>query len=307
MMNMKKNILLYLAVSLALMGTSCEKEQAIETGAGSKEAGEQFAFCVEASKTAPTKALDLENNEGTETLHAYWKSGEKVAVYLAGTHLGDLTATVDATDKNKATLSGMLDSVSGLQAGSQLDLLFPRAEWDYTHQTGAAPSETGALASQFDYALATVTVASVDEQSKTIVPASGASFISQQSIIRLSFKMENAPFAVNDLTIFARYNKLVQKRTYTNGAWQSTYGAINIHPETPTTDPLYYAHRAEDTYTTVSNGYAFNVLDSENTLYYGTKSFPAEIRLTNGIFASTEIALSKFVIETTNTTASYAL
>lgn len=289
------------------MGTSCEKEQAIETGAGSKEAGEQFAFCVEASKTAPTKALDLENNEGTETLHAYWKSGEKVAVYFEGSYLGDLTATVNGSDKNRATLSGMLNSVSGLQDGSQLDLLFPRAEWDYTHQTGAAPSETGLLASQYDYALATVTVASVDEQSKTIVPASGASFINQQSIIRLSFKMENAPFAVNDLTIFARYNKLVQKRTYTNGAWNSTYGAINIHPETPTTDPLYYAHRAEDTYTTVSNGYAFNVLDSENTLYYGTKSFPAEIRLTNGIFASTEIALSKFVIETTNTTASHAL
>ena len=55
------------------------------------------------------------------------------------------------------------------------------------------------------------------------------------------------------------------------------------------------------------HGYAEMMHVCENTLYYGTKSFPAEIRLTNGIFASTEIALSKFVIETTNTTASYAL
>lgn len=297
---MKKDIVLLLALSLVLTGTSCQKEQALESAEGRKETNVQFTFCVEATKGVSSKALNLEDNTatgGNETLRAYWKTDEKVAVYFAGNYLGDLTATVIGSDKHKATLAGTLNTVSGLQAGSSLELLFPRSEWDYSIQNGAAPSETGALASQFDYALASVTVASVDEENKTIVPATGASFESQQSIFRFSFEADELPFAVKNLTIFA-YKKMVQKREYENGEWKSVYGSVNIQPEAATENPLFVALRSEYGSATT---YEFMAVGGENNaLYVGTKAMPLDV-LSNGVFASTTVSLSKYSLKESGT------
>lgn len=289
---MKKDIVLLVTFLLAL---SCQKEQ---VATGSLEGQKQFKLTVEATKGTPTKALSLEDNTGsggTETLHAYWKNGEKVAVYCNGNHLGYLTATVNDNDRNKATLSGTLDSVSGLQDGSQLDLLFPRADWDYSVQTGAAPSEAGDMATLYDYALATVTVASVDDQSNTIVPASAASFVNQQNILRFTFEKEGAPFVLKNLQIGDSNNRLLLKREYKNNGWKNTYGSLYIEPETPTAAPIFVAFRSEDTYSG-TQPYLFSAVDTENTLYVGSKSIPEQYRKANGVFASTTVSLSKYTI-----------
>ena len=304
---MKKNIVLFVTSLLAL---SCMKEQAPENVVtGNQESQKQFSFSVEATKGTLTKALFLEDNTGsggTETLHAYWKNGEKVAVYFQGSHLGYLTAAVNVNDRSKATLSGTLDSVSGLQNGSQLDLLFPRAQWDYSVQTGAAPSEDGELSTQFDYARATVTVASVDEMSGTIVPVSGASFENQQNILRFNFEKESAPFVLKSLLIMDSNYRLVQNREYQNNAWKSTYGGLFIQPATATTAPIYAAIRCEDNYSS-SQPYMFSAVDSDNSLYIGIKSIPHEFRCTKGVFASTTVSVSQYTIPVTENTANNVL
>ena len=128
---MKKIAIAFLALAAII---ACQKEEDFQKEEVPQEEEKQpqnselYTLSLQASKTIQTKALSLDNDGAT--LNAYWRTGETVAVYLngSGTLLGMLTAAADGTDATKATLTGYLTTVEGVQQGSELMLLFPRAE-----------------------------------------------------------------------------------------------------------------------------------------------------------------------------------
>ena len=302
---MKYNIFMLLALSATMVWTSCQKET-LKDDSQAKEPGQTYTFTVDASKGVGTKALELVDNTatgGTETLLAYWVDGEKVAVYFGGNHIGDLTATVDPNDNSKAKLSGSLNTVDGISNGSSLDLVFPRAEWDYTGQNGAAPTITGAMAKNYDYALATVTVASVNATTKTVT-ASAASFVNQQSIFRFAFNTAGTPVVVKELTLSAYSNKMVQMRSYSNGEWTSTYGSLTVAPEIATSAPLYVASRNEKT--SGGDSYYMFIVSDDNSLYAGRQSIPERVIKESKFASATNISVQKVTLTKKTGTATFA-
>lgn len=302
---MKYNIFMLLALSATMVWTSCQKET-LKDDSQAKEPGQTYTFTVDASKGVGTKALELVDNTatgGTETLLAYWVDGEKVAVYFGGNHIGDLTATVDPDDNSKAKLSGSLNTVDGISNGSSLDLVFPRAEWDYTGQNGAAPTIAGAMAKNYDYALATVTVASVNATTKTVT-ASAASFVNQQSIFRFAFNTAGTPVVVKELTLSSYYNKMVQTRSYGNGEWTSTYGSLTVVPETATSAPLYIASRNEKT--SGGDSYYMFIVSDDNSLYAGRQSIPERVIKESKFASATNISVQKVTITKKTGNATFA-
>ena len=253
---------------------------------------EIYTLTVEASKGVETKALDLDTSGDKERLNAYWKTGETVAVYLGGSLLGTLEATADGTDNTKATLTGELTTVEGVQQGSELTLLFPRADWDYTGQNGVAPSEAGDLATKYDYATASVTVASVDDVNRTISVASGANFENQQSVYRFGFKVSGTPLSVKAFTVSSDHNKLVTSRSY-SGGWTSTYGSLTVTPASATSELLYLSVRNENDNTSEADKFSFYVIGNDNALYLGEKDIPGD-KLGDGKFISAKsVAVTK--------------
>ena len=191
----------------------------------SEEVMAGYTLTVEAARDVDTKALSLSGS----TLNAYWRNGEKVAVYLGGTKLGMLEATVNAMDNKKATLAGTLDSVDGVAENSVLTLLYPRANWDYTGQNGEL-STYSLLSSVFDFAMASVTVAAVDNVNMTITSTGNASFVNQQSIYRFGFLVNGAgeKISIKGFTVSSAHNALVRTRTWGAGDWIDNTGPISV-------------------------------------------------------------------------------
>lgn len=290
-------------VAIALAGiialAACQKEQKlIETP--EQVTGKEYTLTLEATKGAETKALSLDN-EGT-TLNAHWEDGETVAVYLGGSFLGTLEATADGTDNTKATLSGVLATVENVEQGSVLTLLFPRADWDYTGQDGSVPSAAGTLATKYDYATASVTVASVDNVNKTISVTSGADFENQQSVYRFGFKVGGEMLGVKEFTLSSNRGKLVTSRSYSGGDWTSAYGYLTVTPAAATNELLYISLRNENTNTTEADQFSFYVIGADNALYIGSKNIPGD-KLGNGKFISAKsVSVTKPTLAQNSTT-----
>ena len=277
-----------LYLTITLVGTVLAGCQKMEEPAPQELARDNgsWILSLEASKELPaTKALELDS-EGA-TLNAYWKDGETVAVYFNEKLLGTLEAKATGDKSATATLSGKLDKVDGLSVNSALTLLFPRSTWDYTGQTGAAPSATGSLATNYDYATASVTVKTLDTYAKAITTTS-ASFTNEQSIYRFGFLVDGAGSAISvkEFSVGASDDRLVQSRTYASGAWTSTYGPISVHqPSSPDGNLYYLAIRNENTYTSQAEPYSFLLVDGNDALYSGDKNIPGG-KLGNGNFIS---------------------
>ena len=246
---------------------------------------EGYTLIVEASKGMDTKALSLDGS----TLNAYWVNGEQVAVYLNGTKLGMLSATVDPVDNTKATIDGTLESISGVTENVVLTLLYPRAEWDYTDQDGAEPSASGTLATKYDYATAFVTVATVDNGNRTITTTDGASFANQQSMYRFGFKENGAgdKIAIKGFTVSSVNNALVRTRTWSGSDWTDTPGSITVTAASTLTLP--YAS-LRNTRVGSGNGdtYLFSVIGSDDALYLGSKDIPPSVMDVQGKFISAQ-------------------
>lgn len=261
-----------------------------------EEVTEGYTLTVEASKGEDTKALSLDGS----TLNAYWGSGEQVAVYLGGTKLGMLTATPAGEKSTKATLDGTLTSVSGVAENTELTLLYPRAEWDYTGQDGEAPDETGTLATKYDYALASVTVATVE--GKTITTTGNASFVNQQSMYRFGFKVGDDPIAIKGFTVSSANNALVSTRTWSGSAWTDNSGSITVTAASTLTLPYASLRNTlvspsnPDDNTTVDT-YSFSVIAADDALYLGEKAIPGKVMRTHGKFISApSITITKPVL-----------
>ena len=241
-----------------------------------------YTLTLEATKGVDTKALSLDGS----TLNAHWVTGETVAVYLGGAYKGLLTATAHGSDATRATLSGTLDNVDGVVADAELTLLFPRALWDYTGQDGSAPSEAGSLATKYDYATATVTVASVS--GSEVTTTGGASFANEQSMYRFGFKAGGAgdQIPVKGFTVSSIHNTLVRSRSWDGTAWAETFGPIAVEVAGEALNLPYASLRNTRVGSGNGDSYSFSVIGSDNALYLGGKDIPSSVMTTQGRFIS---------------------
>lgn len=259
----------------ALLGTtlaSCQKEASIKPSEDQPEAKAGWTLTVSATKDIDSKAMSL---NGTE-LKAYWKEGEKVGVYFGDSKIGTLTAGSITNEGQNAVLSGTLTSIEGLATNSEITLLFPdKDEWSYLGQDGSAPSESSKLATDFDYASATLTVSTLDTDTKKVTVSDDASFVNQQSVYRLGFKVGGNAVAVKSIYLTAAQNKLVVSRSFASSNWSSAYGTLSMEPSATPADNLYFmAIRNENT--SADDSYTFTVVRSnDNAVLEGTKSIPA--------------------------------
>ena len=268
-----KNTIKYMIA--ALLGTSLAGCQIVleEPNLEDQPQGEKtYLLTVQATNDLDTKAMNVEGN----TLTVSWKNGERINVFLGGTYKGYLEVT-SADGVSPATLSGPISEVS---KDDVLTLIFPgRGDklWTYNGQDGTQPDATGAMATGFDYATASLTVDSVVGDVVTINGT--AAFKNQQSIYRFGFKVGGAGdhIAIKSLILSSNQGKLVTSRSYVTSAWTSTYGPISLNPASTSTplDPLYWiAVRNENA--TVSDSYSFSIVGTDNALYEGTKAIPVE-------------------------------
>lgn len=295
---MKTRTILQIAACLlagltALVG--CQKMQLEENPADPSELGASadslWTLTVEATKEVPgqagddswdvagegTKALDLVS--GTpDHLDAYWRNTETVKVYKDGTLLGTLNVTPgEGVKPTVASLSGTI-TTSGLAVGNELTLLIPRESWDYSGQTGAAPSADGPLATNFDYAMATVTIRTIVGSTVT---TTSATFTNQQSIYRFSFSAGSA-LSVKSIIVSAANGQLVRSRAY-SGSWTPTFGSLTVTPTSATAEPLYISLRNDST---EADSYSFVITDTNDALYLAYKDIPAGVLDAPGKFIS---------------------
>lgn len=228
---MKKNIFNIKTLAALLMAgaafTACSneddliKEQPVSPT-------QKYTMTVNALKgsDATTRALSLSG----KTLSAQWAATDEVSVFPEAwsstttlTSIGTLTAA--ASDNGSTSLTG--DLTSAPSVGDKLNLLFPRATWDYTGQTGVLLSTANSIEKKYDYALAEVEVKEVD--GNTITTTADAAFQSQQAIVK--FNLQDAGgSAINatSLKIYANGGQLVQsrglKKTYTPAGWEPVSG-----------------------------------------------------------------------------------
>lgn len=157
-------------------------------------ASQVYKMTIEATKgsdNATTRAL---SEPGDGTLTATWATNEKVYV-KKGTEWVEgflQPETAGAT----AELSGEFSGTT-FTAGDQIALQFPKSgDISYDGQTGTLAD----IAANFDYATATATIASVDQDNRISV-SDHVSFVSQQAIVKFSLKKGATPIAANSLVV----------------------------------------------------------------------------------------------------------
>ncbi len=253
-----------------------------------------FFLTVEASKGADTKALYLDTSNNK--LDAYWKSTEKVRVYKEGSYIGQLDVTPGAGDRPlTATLSGEI-TVSGLSSGDALMLLIPRESWDYTGQVGTLAD----IESKYDYATASVTVATISGNSVTANQS--ADFLNQQSVYRFGFKAGTDAVSVKSFTVSSANDALVRTCSLDGTATES--GSITVTPASATSDLIYAALRNTRAGSSQDDSYSFSVIASDNSLYLGGKVIPATSLDAQGKFISAktvEVSQTRLTASSTST------
>ena len=189
----------------------------------------KYTMTVNATKgdDGTTRALSLSG----KTLNVKWYDTDQVSVFPAASNstlFGTLTAA--ASETGTTTLSGNL--TGSVHVNDNLNLLFPRGEWDYTGQEGTLRSDDdeNTIEKKYDYALANVTVAAID--GSHITTTANANFASQQAIVKfiLKDKANDADIDAKKLTISAASNKLVTKKTLAgigDKIYHSGYTATN--------------------------------------------------------------------------------
>ena len=166
-----------------------------------------YTMTVEATKGSLSKGLEF---SGTGALNVKWYDTDQVAVFpedWSSTPLGTLTAA--ASETGSTTLTGNL--TGSVNVNDNLNLLFPRGEWDYTGQKGVLLSDENSIEKKYDYATAQVTVNSVVG---TTITTDAANLTSQQAIVKFNIKNKATDAAINvtALKISANGGKLVQGR-----------------------------------------------------------------------------------------------
>ena len=244
---------------------------------------------------ASTKGLNFIDGTATTDplLQSIWKANETVEVYQGSTHIGTLTATPDASDAHKATLSGTVTTTNITPGTTKLTLLTPRQEWDYTGQVGKLLrvedgtdlSSNRSIENRYHYTMAVdVPVTTIEGNTLT---TGTASFKNQQSIYRMNFRFQNGgggdktAITARRIWITAAGGGLVQSQGI-DGSSPVT-GTIEVNLDNATENPFFVALRNSNT--TDAENLTFKVLDYQGVTYYDTKNIPAEYKA-NGLFVS---------------------
>ena len=186
--------------------TACSEKD--EIVAEQPDVVKTYKMVVDASigDDTKTRALYFDNT----SLEAKWASTDKVSVFPASS-TSTLLGTLTAAESNDAhtTLSGDLTTPPAVD--DNLNLLFPRATWDYTGQKGILSGNENSIEKKYDYALASVKVTAV---SGNAITTNAANFENQQAIVKFTLKDKATDAAINadKLTISAASNKLVTKK-----------------------------------------------------------------------------------------------
>ena len=214
------NTLTALVMTGAAM-TACSDKDLIANEAQQQPvtAMKKYTMTVNVSKgeSAQTRALALDG----KTLKVKWAATDKVSVFKAGTTtlLGTLTAA--ASETGTTTLSG--DLTGSVNVGDKLHLLFPRTDWTYADQSGVLLGDGNSIEKNCDYAMADVTVASIDNSH--ITTTADANLASQQAIVKfiLKDKATGNPINAKKLTVSAASNKLVTSKRVSDHNYYSGY------------------------------------------------------------------------------------
>lgn len=186
--------------------TACSNDDifADESTPVTTETPRAYTLTVKATKNgndAGTRALTLEGN----TLNATWKADEEVAVYSVtgeGSEemesiapVGTLTAQSSGAT---TTLNGEFVSTYTPTVGTKLRLKF-NDKPDYTTQEGSLDY----IAAHCDYAVADITISTVDAVTGDVTSTAPASFANQQAIVKFSLKQPDGttPVAATSLTV----------------------------------------------------------------------------------------------------------
>ena len=203
-----KTLAALLMAGAAMTACSSDDNIANETQLPVNPTG-KYTMTVNATKgeVAPIRGLYFDNT----ALKVKWAATDQVSVFPAASNstlFGTLTATESET--GTTTLTGNL--TGSVHVNDNLNLLFPRGEWDYTGQKGILLSNENSIEKKYDYAQADVTVAAIDNSH--ITTTANANFASQQAIVKfiLKDKANNADINADKLTSSAASNKLVTKK-----------------------------------------------------------------------------------------------
>ena len=237
-----------------------------------EELNETFVLTVNASKAAMTKALNYDKD--AQSILATWSHDEYVYVYKGTTLIGDLRPTTEGS--NTTTLTGTLYG----QVSVNDQLILSYGSNNYAGQDGTLNYNNRAtsISKMCNYALDTVTVNQINGHN---VATEDAHFVSQQAILRLTFRDEmGGVFLPKSVTV--RYDSsgeiiltgLTAEHTYTYTDYLFialpgfSDGKLVIEATAKDDKKYYY----ENNNTTINNGtfyrvnlYMFNELTSPLT------------------------------------------
>ncbi|MBR6347103.1 MAG: hypothetical protein IKR69_06920 [Bacteroidales bacterium] len=193
---MKKLYFITLAAIVAMM-VSCAKEN---NDSNSSEVVDNTPKVVMSLSVNAQKAEDLSAKAlglSGSALNAFWGDNDEVKVYKKGNPALIGTLAPQTSGSATAVLAGGLTET--VSVGDVLSLVFPREVRSYSGQIGTLAD----IAENFDYAIASVSVESVDGSK---VSASDASFVNQQAIVKFTLKDKgnnDALISASKLTIFS--------------------------------------------------------------------------------------------------------
>lgn len=194
---MKKNILSLAAllIASATVFTACSSDDNITSEQPANSVQKTYTMTVNATKggDATTRALTLGRNDANtkNVLNATWATTENVYVKK-----GDTWATGSLqpeSDGATATLKGTLSGI-GIAADDVLTLQFPKSgDISYDGQVGTLED----IAANFDYATATVTVASVSATGNIVPTTATTTFENHQAIVKFTLTDKATSSAIN--------------------------------------------------------------------------------------------------------------
>ena len=182
---MKKNILSMAALLMAsaTVFTGCSNDDNIIDEQPAVTSQQTYTMTIEASKGGDgttTRALSIDDSGAKNVLNATWATSEKVYVKKGSTWAtGSLQPEADGAT---ATLKGTLSGIE-IAADDVLTLQFPKSgAISYAGQVGTLED----IAANFDYATATVKVASVSATGNINPEAATTTFENQQTIVKFT-------------------------------------------------------------------------------------------------------------------------
>lgn len=203
-----ENIVLAAALMVGLTACSGSDETIIdELTPATTDAPKIYTMTVTANKVCDdaTRALSLGGSEG-KTLIATWTKEDAVQVYHVSnpgtmyeieSTIPDGTLTAQSSGAT-TTFTGKFTESYTPAAGDVLRLRFLPYP-DYTTQEGTL----NYIATHCDYALAEITVASVDDKTGNVTATTTAEFQNQQAIVKFSLKQPDGttPLAATSLKV----------------------------------------------------------------------------------------------------------